>query len=91
MSDLSVITLYSGSKGNSIFVRAGDTRMLFDAGLTCSALCSSLKKIDVAPEKLDAVFITHEHSDHISALNVFSKRYDDSDTYNRAFCRRAEM
>ena len=76
MSDLSVITLYSGSKGNSIFVNAGNTCMLFDAGLTCSALCSSLKEINIAPEEIDAIFITHEHSDHISALNVFSKRYD---------------
>lgn len=75
MSNLSVTTLYSGSKGNSIFVRAGNTNILFDAGLSCGALCKSLNSIGVSPHDLNSVFITHEHSDHVSALDVFSKHY----------------
>lgn len=75
MAGLSVYTLYSGSKGNSIYLRVGDTELIIDAGLTCGALKSALGQVGSAPERLDAVFVTHEHSDHVSALNVFSKRY----------------
>ena len=74
-SGLRVVTLYSGSKGNSIYIRAGDTRLLFDAGMNCSALCRSLREIGEQPELIDAVYITHEHSDHIAALEVFQRRY----------------
>ena len=72
---LRVVTLYSGSRGNSIYIRAGDTRLLFDAGLNCSALCRALREIGELPELIDAVYITHEHKDHISALDVFQRRY----------------
>ena len=64
-----------GSRGNSIYIRAGDTRLLFDAGLNCSALCRALREIGELPELIDAVYITHEHKDHISALDVFQRRY----------------
>ncbi len=75
MSKLSVTTLYSGSKGNSILVRTADTNILFDAGLSCGMLCKSLASVGISPDNLNSVFITHEHSDHVSALDVFSKHY----------------
>lgn len=75
MSNLSVTTLYSSSKGNSILVRAGDAHILFDAGLSCGTLCKALASFGISPGSLNAVFITHEHSDHVSALDVFSKHY----------------
>lgn len=70
MSKLSVTTLYSGSKGNSILVRTANTNILFDAGLSCGMLCKSLASVGISPDNLNSVFITHEHSDHVSALDV---------------------
>ena len=71
---MKICTLYSGSGGNSIFVFAGGANILIDAGKNARALCNSLDEIGVAPDEIDAIFITHEHSDHISALEVFLKK-----------------
>lgn len=71
---MKICTLYSGSGGNSIFISAGGANILIDAGKNARSLCNSLAEIGVAPSDLDAIFITHEHSDHISALEVFLKK-----------------
>lgn len=71
---MKICTLYSGSGGNSIFVSAGGANILIDAGKNSRALCNALSKIRVSPTNIDAVFITHEHSDHVSALEVFLKK-----------------
>jgi len=71
---MKICTLYSGSGGNSIFVSAGGANILIDAGKNARTLCSSLLEIGFEPSNLDAVFITHEHSDHVSALEVFLKK-----------------
>ena len=70
-----IVALYSGSRGNSVFVEAGDTRILIDAGKNARALCHALTQIGSDIEKIQAIFITHEHCDHISALEVISKRH----------------
>jgi phosphoribosyl 1,2-cyclic phosphodiesterase len=72
---MKLCTLYSGSKGNSIFVSAGGANILIDAGKNAKQLCSSLNEIGVSPDSIDAIFITHEHTDHISALEVFLKKH----------------
>lgn len=76
MKELKVYTLYSGSSGNSAFIRIGDTAILIDAGRNARALCGALKTIGEKIENISAIFITHEHSDHISALEVISKKND---------------
>ena len=70
-----IYTLYSGSGGNSVYLEAEDTRILIDAGKNAKALCSALSAIGSDIGKIDAIFITHEHTDHISALEVISKRH----------------
>lgn len=68
-------SLYSGSTGNSYLIKSGGTSLLVDAGKSSAALCRAIKDVGVAPEAISAVLITHEHSDHVSALRVFCKKY----------------
>lgn len=70
-----VINLGSGSKGNSSFITAGGYRILLDAGLTTKELARRLELINEKPEDIDAVLITHEHSDHIKGFVNFLKKY----------------
>ncbi len=71
-----IYALYSGSGGNSVFIRVGDDRILIDAGKSARALCKALEKIGENIADINAIFITHEHSDHVSALEVLSKKWD---------------
>lgn len=64
--------LASGSKGNSIYLSTGNTKVLIDAGLSAKALASKLSEINVALEDIDAILITHEHTDHIQGLKVLA-------------------
>ncbi len=68
--------LYSGSGGNSVFIRAGENAILIDAGKSARALCNALCSIGESIDGIDAIFITHEHSDHVSALEVLAKKKD---------------
>lgn len=72
---LTFCPLFSGSSGNCIYVAAGDTRILIDAGLTGRQIEGALKQIDVMPETLNGIVITHEHSDHTKGVGVLSRRY----------------
>jgi phosphoribosyl 1,2-cyclic phosphodiesterase len=60
--------LASGSSGNSAFLATSRTRILVDVGLTLRDLSKRLESIGESHEQLDAILITHEHSDHISGL-----------------------
>lgn len=66
--------LASGSKGNSAVVSGGHTRILVDAGLSCRELFRRMRQAGEAPEKLDAIIITHEHMDHIGGLAVTARK-----------------
>ncbi|MBQ2661955.1 MAG: MBL fold metallo-hydrolase [Clostridia bacterium] len=68
--------LFSGSSGNSSYIETGDTCILVDAGLTGKAIESALRQIGKSPADLNAILITHEHTDHINAAGVLSRRYD---------------
>ncbi len=70
-----VIPLASGSKGNSYLVHAKKTTILIDAGISAKQLCIRLENIGTKPETISALFITHEHTDHISGARVFAKKY----------------
>src|ERR1039457_6669628 len=66
--------LASGSKGNSTIVSGGHTRILVDAGLSCRELFRRMRLAGEEPETLDAIIITHEHSDHIHGLAVTARK-----------------
>ena len=75
---LRLCVLASGSSGNCIFVGSGNTRILIDAGLSGKATAERLHSIDVAPESIDAICLTHEHDDHKASLGVLHRRFGAS-------------
>ncbi len=74
MQPFNVHILASGSKGNSLLLRAGNTSILIDAGISARRITAGLAKAGVRPEQLSAILVTHEHNDHVSGLPVFSRR-----------------
>ncbi len=75
MTELHVYSLYSGSTGNAFLVSTPRTKLLIDAGKSARRLTAALQEVGVSPKEIAAVFVTHEHSDHISALPVFLKKH----------------
>jgi phosphoribosyl 1,2-cyclic phosphodiesterase len=73
--NLAVCILASGSKGNAIFISSGDTSLLIDAGLSGIEIERRLKLRGFDPKNLDAILVSHEHSDHIQGVGVLSRRY----------------
>lgn len=73
---MKVIVLSSGSKGNTTYIECKGTKILIDMGNTCKYVTDKLKGIGVKAEDIDAIFITHTHSDHIKGLKVFCKKYN---------------
>jgi phosphoribosyl 1,2-cyclic phosphodiesterase len=72
---LSVCILASGSKGNSIYVSDGQTSILLDAGLSGIEIERRLKVAGHCPDSIDAILVSHEHSDHIKGAGILSRRY----------------
>ena len=73
---LSFCSLYSGSSGNSLFVKTSNTKILIDAGVSCKKIENALLDIDINPASLDGILVTHEHIDHVQGLGTLSKKFD---------------
>lgn len=69
------ISLISGSSGNAAYVSDGKTNLLIDCGSSGKKIEAALKAIDVLPESINALLITHEHSDHIQGAGVMARKY----------------
>lgn len=69
-------SLYSGSSGNSIFIGTDNAKILIDAGLPGKKIDEALGSIGEVTSKIDGIFITHEHSDHVKGVGVLSRKYD---------------
>jgi len=76
MTDLRFAILGSGSRGNASLVHAGDTIIMIDCGFSIKETCNRLEQIDISPEQIDAVLVTHEHGDHSRGVARFSRKYD---------------
>ena len=68
-------SLVSGSSGNALYLEHKNTKILIDCGISCARICAALKEIEVDPSEIDAVVITHEHSDHVSGVRVFTNKF----------------
>lgn len=68
-------SLYSGSNGNCSFVQTNNTKILIDAGESAKKIGEALNSINVEPSSIAGILITHEHSDHVKGLGIFSKKF----------------
>ena len=73
---LNFCSLYSGSSGNCLFVETENTKILVDAGVSLRKIEQGLQSIDVSALDMDAVIVTHEHTDHIQSVGNISKKFD---------------
>ena len=69
-------SIASGSSGNCIYVGSDHTHLLVDTGISRKRIEEGLKALEIKGEELDGILITHEHSDHIQGLGVFSRKYE---------------
>lgn len=69
-------SLSSGSSGNCQYIETENTRILIDAGFSGKRTEELLTSIDVNPNSIDAILVTHEHIDHTLGVGILSRRYD---------------
>lgn len=73
---MKVCVLASGSKGNATYIASPTTSLLIDLGPSCAYVEKQLQEIDVDPNQIEGILITHTHVDHIGGLRVFIKKYN---------------
>jgi phosphoribosyl 1,2-cyclic phosphodiesterase len=71
---LQVCVLASGSSGNCVYVGNEQTRILIDAGVSCRVICERLVEIGIDPTSIQALCVTHEHTDHHAGLSVLHRK-----------------
>ncbi len=71
-----MMTIASGSSGNCTYIGDDITHILIDAGISGKKIEEGLAAADISPRDLDAILVTHEHSDHIGGLGVISRKYN---------------
>lgn len=72
---LQFASLGSGSKGNGTLIRHRDCLVLIDCGFTLKETEKRLERLALSPRQLDAVLVTHEHSDHIGGVGPLARKY----------------
>jgi len=72
---LFITSLNSGSNGNCYYIGNESEAILIDAGITCREIEKRMKRLSLSIRKIKAVFVSHEHSDHIKGIEVLSKKY----------------
>lgn len=71
---MKICVLSSGSKGNTTYIESKKAKILIDCGNSCKYVLTKLAELGVYPSDLDAILITHVHSDHVKGLQIFSKQ-----------------
>ncbi len=72
---MEICSIASGSSGNCVYIGHGGRHILIDAGISRKRIVEGLKSLGVAPEQLDGIFVTHEHSDHIQGIPMMAKMF----------------
>lgn len=68
-------SLFSSSRGNCTYIGAPDAGILIDCGVSAKRIAETLASLDVDVQSIRAIFITHEHTDHIAGLRVFASKH----------------
>lgn len=68
-------SIASGSSGNCIYIGTDATHLLVDIGISCKRTLEGLGQLGLSGKDIDGIFITHEHSDHISGLGVICRKF----------------
>lgn len=71
---MNISVLSSGSKGNTTYIATKETKILIDAGNSSKYIIDKLIELNINPQEIDAILITHVHEDHIKGLKVLLKR-----------------
>lgn len=74
-AQLKVASLGSGSKGNATLVSNGEVTVMVDCGFTVKEVLKRLPRLNVEPQQIDAILVTHEHQDHISGVGALSRKF----------------
>jgi len=72
---LFITSLNSGSNGNCYYIGNGKEAVLVDAGISCKEIEKRMARLDLQLSTVKAIFVSHEHSDHISGIRVFSRKH----------------
>ena len=72
---LQITSLNSGSNGNCYYVGNDQEGILIDAGICCREIEKRMKRLQLSIDKLKAIFVSHEHADHIKGIKVFSRKH----------------
>lgn len=72
---MELASICSGSSGNCILVKSGDTNILVDVGISNKRVEEGLDFFETSPNEIDAILVTHEHSDHIKGIGVFLRAH----------------
>ena len=73
---MKLMTIASGSSGNSTYIGTDKTSILLDVGISLRGIDKGLKNADLSVRDIDAIFITHEHIDHIKSLGVIARKHN---------------
>ena len=68
-------SIASGSSGNCIYAGSDETHVLVDAGISGRRIEQGLHELELTGKDIDAILVTHEHSDHIQGLGVLARKY----------------
>jgi phosphoribosyl 1,2-cyclic phosphodiesterase len=72
---MKLCSIASGSSGNCIYVGSNNTNLLVDVGISAKRIENGLNGIDIMPDTIQGILITHEHSDHVAGLGILARRY----------------
>ena len=76
MAEIKMCSLRSSSKGNATIVYTESTKILVDCGISGKVLCDAMCQAGLDPTQIDAMVITHEHSDHTKGVGVVARKYN---------------